>query len=116
MLVACKGVCHACGWLCFHIMHVLGCVCVFCVSGCEPSILLTPSGLCVGLFNQHYHLLVFYSGPKATMTAEPCRFAHQAHQIDSIALNLAPISYHRAVLSWIACSSAESRLWTIKQV
>lgn len=27
------------------------------------------------------------------MTAEPCRFAHQAHQIDSIALNLAPISY-----------------------
>lgn len=97
-------------------MHVLGCACVFCVSGCEPSILLTPSGLCVGLFNQHYHLLVFYSGPKATMTAEPCRFAHQAHQIDSIALNLAPISYHRAVLSWIACSSAESRLWTIKQV
>lgn len=52
----------------------LACICVFvvcrcsgvcsCVLGCEPSILLTPSGLCVGLFHQHYHLLVFYSGPQ----------------------------------------------------
>lgn len=41
-----------------------------CVSGWEPSLPLTPSGLCVGLSYQHYHLLVFYSGPRATMTAE----------------------------------------------
>ena len=76
------------------VMHAAGCVfakcvcsgvCVcLCVSGCEPSILLTPSGLCVGLFHQHYHLLVFYSGPRATMTTQPSRFAHQAHQIGSL--------------------------------
>lgn len=55
--------------------HVVGlclcfspeCLCLgvcLCVLGPEPSIILTPSGLCVGLFHQHYHLLVLYSGPQ----------------------------------------------------
>ncbi|CAB1423878.1 unnamed protein product [Pleuronectes platessa] len=65
---------------------------------CKPSILLTPSGLSVGLFHQHHHLLVLYSGLRATMTTEPSRFAHQAHQIGLLASNLAPISYQRTNL------------------
>lgn len=44
-------------------MRVLGCVCL-CTLGREPSIVLAPSGLCVGLFHQRRHLLVFYSGPQ----------------------------------------------------
>ena len=107
------SLCSASACFCVFVcvMHRFGCVfvkCVcmgvcLCVSGCEPSISLSlsPSGLCVGLFHQHYHLLVFYSGPRATMTAETSRFAHQAHQIGSLTSNLAPISYRRTNLSWI---------------
>lgn len=60
-----EAMCHACGWLAF----VFSARCVFlgvclCTLGCQPSIILAPSGLCVGLFHQHHHLLVFYSGPQ----------------------------------------------------
>ena len=54
------GVCckKACFLVLLCVMHAVGCVFVkcmclgvcLCVSGCEPSILLIPSGLCVGLF------------------------------------------------------------------
>lgn len=59
------AMCHACGWLAL----VFSAQCVFlgvclCTLGCQPSIILAPSGLCVGLFHQHHHLLVFYSGPQ----------------------------------------------------
>lgn len=62
--VGCCGVTHM--WLaCVYVFLQNACawVCV-CVLGPEPSIILTPSGLCVGLFHQHYHLLVLYSGPQ----------------------------------------------------
>lgn len=60
-----EAVRHACGWLAF----VFSARCVFlgvclCTLGCQPSIILAPSGLCVGLFHQHHHLLVFYSRPQ----------------------------------------------------
>lgn len=88
-----------------------------CVSGCEPSILLIPSGLCVGLFHQRYHLLVFYSGPRATITAEPSRFAHQADWISSLTSNLASISYRRINVSWIPQHGlAESRWCAVELV
>lgn len=62
--MGCCGVAHM--WLaCVYVFLQNACawVCV-CVLGPEPSIILTPSGLCVGLFHQHYHLLVLYSGPQ----------------------------------------------------
>lgn len=125
--IACFCLCtaYACFCVLLCVMDVVGCVFVICVclgmclcvSGFGPSILLTPSGLCVGLFQQHYHLLVFYSGPRATMTAEPSRFAHQAHQIGSLTSNLAPISYRRTNLSLIPwCSLAESRWCAVELV
>lgn len=77
----CSGVCVCFQLLSLHLCvththtHVAGlclcfsakCLCLgvcLCVLGPQPSIVLTPSGLCVGLLHQHYHLLVLYSGPQ----------------------------------------------------
>lgn len=110
----------------------LACVCVFviclcsgvclCVSGCEPSILLTPSGLCVGLFHQHYHLLVFYSGPQGyndCTTFQICSSSpsdrlpylesgsHFLSELDS----LVPFSWVKMVCTWTGVSWAEFDYW-----
>jgi len=64
LVCACVCLCvFVCACVCLCVL-VCACVCL-CASGCKPSIPLAPSGLCVGLFHQRYHLLVFYSGPES---------------------------------------------------
>lgn len=104
------------------VMHVVGCafviyVCVCVCQAVSPVSFSLPLVSAWVFSTSNYHLLVFYSGPRATMTAEPSRFVHQAHQICSLTSNLAPISYHRTNLSWIPrCSLAESRWCAVELV
>lgn len=121
------------------VMHEAGCVFVLCVcldvclcvSGCEPSILLTPSGLCVGLFHHHYHLLVFYSGPQGyndCRTFQICSSgpsdrlpylksgSHFLSQDRCELDSLLQFSWVKMVCSWTGVNQAEFDEWLMRRI
>lgn len=83
----------------FCSMRVLVCVCVFVHVGLRAQHRSCSLWSLRGSFPPvPPPVCVLLGTPRATMTAQPSRFAHQAHQIGSLRpKNLAPISY----LHWI---------------